>query len=190
MSEVLLDIRAKANDHCAPTTEDTVSPHPVTSQMIDGVISTGMFLIALRRAASDHRLVFQLNQKPLVAPGYHVTEVKSVSYMTMDCGGLANSWRETVIQLRNPGDEPAPEHMTVQKFLAIYERVAKHVPISNDAELRFEYGDAGQPALSYHVQRIEERGELTLVQLKAPIVSCKARDRKNIGRDIVANCCG
>jgi hypothetical protein len=29
--------------------------------------------------------------------------------------------------------------MTVRKFLAIYDRVAKHIPVSYDAELRFEH---------------------------------------------------
>jgi Family of unknown function (DUF6428) len=103
----------------------------------------------------------------------------------MDCGGVADRWQETVIQLWNPGDEPAPEYMTVRKFLAIYDRVAKHVPISNDAELRFEYGDVGQPAYNYHVQSVEMRGESILVGLRAPVVTCKARDRKNAARKIV-----
>ena len=31
--------------------------------------------------------------------------------------------------------------MTVRKFLAIYDRVAKHIPVSSDAELRFEFLD-------------------------------------------------
>jgi len=48
----------------------------------------------------------------------------------MDCGGVADKWEETVIQLWNPGDEPEREYLAVRKFLAIYERVAKHIPVS------------------------------------------------------------
>jgi hypothetical protein len=125
--------------------------------------STRAFLDILRAAKPDQQLVFQLDEASLVAAGYHVTEVKAVTYNTMDCGGVADKWKETVIQLWNPGDEPEREPMTVRKFLAIYERVAKHIPVSYDAELRFEYGDTRRPAASYHVERLESRGALILV---------------------------
>ena len=98
---------------------------------------------------------------------------------------------ETVIQLWNPGDEPEREYMTVRKFLAIYDRVAKHIPVSYDAELRFEYGDARRPAASYHVERLESRGALILVHLRAPVVTCKARDRKKASIAATeSSCCG
>ena len=54
-----------------------------------------------------------------------------------------------MIQLWNPGDEPEREYMTVRKFLAINHRVAKHIPVFYDAELRFESGDRRRPAASY-----------------------------------------
>jgi Family of unknown function (DUF6428) len=109
----------------------------------------------------------------------------------MDCGGVADKWEETVIQLWNPGDEPEREYMTVRKFLAIYERVAEHIPVSYDAELRFEYGDTRQPAASYHVERLESRGALVLVHLRSPVVTCKARDRKKASIAAAENsCCG
>jgi hypothetical protein len=175
----------------AITDEGTASFHLVNSQSTGRIMSTGRFLSTLRAAELDQRLIFQLNQSPLVAPGYHVTEVKAVSYDTMDCGGVADSWQETVIQLWNPGDEPTREYMTVRKFLAIYDRVARHVPISNEAELRFEYGDVGQPACIYRVQNIEMEGELIFVHLRAPVVTCKARDRKQVDSDVAkAKCCG
>ena len=109
----------------------------------------------------------------------------------MDCGGVADKREETVIQLWNPGDEPEREYMTVGKFLAIYKRVAEHISVSYDAELRFEYGDTRRPATSYHVERLEPRGTLILIQLRAPEVTCKARDRKK-ARLIAAetSCCG
>jgi hypothetical protein len=140
--------------------------------------TTQAFLDLLHTARPDQQLVFQLDQALLVAAGYHVTELKAVTYNTMDCGGVADKWEETVIQLWNPGDEPEREHMTVRKFLAIYERVAKHIPVSYDAELRFEYGDKLRPATSYHVERLEWREKLILVHLRTPVVTCKARDRK------------
>ena len=138
---------------------------------------TAEFLAAVRAAAPDQRLVFQLDGAPLVGPGYHVTEVKAVSTAAMDCGGVADRWQETIIQLWNPGDDPVREHMAAAKFLAIYDRVATHVPVSAEAEVRFEYGDLGRAAIHYHVAGLEGAGETLRVHLRAPAVTCKARDR-------------
>jgi hypothetical protein len=153
--------------------------------------TTRVFLDILHAARPDQQLVFQLNEAPLVAAGYHVTELKAVTYNTMDCGGVADAWEETVIQLWNPGDEPEREYMTVRKFLAIYERVSKHIAVSSDAELRFEYGDTSRPAASYHVERLEPQGTMILIHLRAPQVTCKERDRKMSSEATVElTCCG
>lgn len=153
---------------------------------------TGAFLAAVRAAAPDQRLVFQLDGVPLIGPGYHVTEVKAVTTEAMDCGGVADQWRETVIQLWNPGEEPESGHMAAGKFLAIYDRVAAHVPVAAEAEVRFEYGDLGRPAIHYHVADVEPDGERLLVHLRAPLVTCKARDRDALacrGGADDENCC-
>jgi Family of unknown function (DUF6428) len=78
--------------------------------------TTRLFLDILHAARPDQQLVFQLNEAPLVAAGYHVTELKAVTYNTMDCGGVAGAWEETVIQLWNPGDEPERDYMTVRSM--------------------------------------------------------------------------
>ena len=185
MNQIVLDARDRVGEPYVATAEDQYCGSS------NSTTSTRAFLGLLRAAKPDQQLVFQLDEAPLVAAGYHVTEVKAVTYNTMDCGGVANKWKETVIQLWNPGDEPEREYMTVRKFLAIYERVAEHIPVSYDAELRFEYGDTRRPAASYHVERLESRGALVLVHLRAPVVTCKARDRKKAS--IAApesSCCG
>ena len=176
MNQIVLDIRDRVGEPYAatPDDQDCCSTSRTTS--------TGAFLDILRAAKPDQRLVFQLDEAPLVAAGYHVTEVKAVSYNTMDCGGVADNWLETVIQLWNPDDELEPEYMTIRKFLAIYDRVTAHIPVADDAELRFEYGDNKHPACSYHVEHLETRGELVFINLRAPVVTCKARDRKNAKR--------
>jgi hypothetical protein len=149
------------------------------------------FLDTLRAVQSDQTIVFQLHKERLVAAGYHITEVKAVNYSTMDCGGVADRWDETLIQLWNPSDEPKRDDMKVGKFLAIYDRVAEHVPVSDDSELLFEYGDGHRPAVAYHVERVELKGPLILVELRAPAVTCKARDRKNAAAPTnQARCCG
>jgi hypothetical protein len=121
-------------------------------------------------------LVFEASGQR-IAPGYHVTEVMNVTYESMDCGGQANFWRETVVQLMGPGPEDKPEFMTVQKFLSIYNRVAASVPVRGEAQIRFEYGDALRPATLYHVGGIALEGQHLVVRLVPPGVTCKARDR-------------
>lgn len=185
MNQTILDIRDQVGEpvDAAAEGQDRCSTSNKTS--------TGAFLDRLRRAKADQQVVFQLDQKVLVETGYHVTEVKAVTYNTMDCGGVADQWEETVIQLWNPGDEPEREYMTVKKFLSIYDRVAGHVPVSDGAELRFEYGDMHRAAASYYVERLEPRETLILVHLRAPTVTCKARDReKGSATAAQSGCCG
>lgn len=133
----------------------------------------------------DKGLVFEYGEGQRVAPGYHVTEVMSVSYASMDCGGQANAWRETVVQLMDPGSKDEPAFMPVKKFLSIYNRVAASVAVEGEAELRFEYGNAARPAVHYHVGRLEVEGENLVVRLAPPGVTCKAADRVR-----AAGCCG
>lgn len=145
-------------------------------------MQTQTFLATLLQH-TDKYLVFEYAAGQHVAPGYHVTEVMNVAYESMDCGGQANFWRETVVQLMGPSPEDKPVFMTVQKFLSIYHRVAASVPVRGEAEIRFEYGDALRPAVHYQVAQMALEGEHLVVRLVPPGVTCKARDR-------AIGCCG
>ncbi|AFZ67321.1 DUF6428 family protein [Deinococcus peraridilitoris] len=123
-------------------------------------------------------LILQLHGEVLVPTGYHVTEVKAVTIEAMDCAGRAAAWRETVIQLWNGGGEEDRGFMTVDKFLGIYGRVAKRVPVQADSVLRFEYGDTVHPTIQYLVTSIEVQSERVLVNLGYPGVSCKPNDER------------
>ncbi|EYB66421.1 hypothetical protein DEIPH_ctg139orf0151 [Deinococcus phoenicis] len=152
---------------------------PAMTQTIPGLqnhVTTHEFLAALR-AESQRPLEFWLHGERLVPAGYHVTEVKAVSIESMDCGGKANAWRETVIQLMDgTAEEARAGFMTNRKFLAIYDRVAQRVPVSSQAEVRFEYGNSALPAMQYHVAGLEILPGSLQVHLRAPGVQCKASD--------------
>ena len=66
--------------------------------------------------------------------------------------------------------------MTTRKFLDIYDRVARSVPVRSEAEVRFEYGNSVTPAMQYHVTHVEPQGERVIVHLRMPGVQCKASD--------------
>lgn len=148
---------------------------------------TQAFLDALH-PHKNKALVFRLNGETLVQAGYHVTEVKAVTVEAMDCGGRADSWRETVVQLWNGGGEEERGFMTVEKFLDIYGKVAGRVPVRGEAELRFEYGDARNPTIQYKVGGLEAHADRLLVNLAYPAVSCKPNDERLAGGQ--SACCG
>src|SRR3954467_10527191 len=58
-----------------------------------------------------------------VRPGYHVTEIKSGSFSTLDCGGSPDSWQETILQIEDLPAENGETHMKVGKFLSILGQV-------------------------------------------------------------------
>lgn len=139
--------------------------------------TTRTFLEAVERA-DEAPLVFMLDGRILVNPGYHVTEVKALSYHAMDCGGQADQWRETLVQLWSPEEQEERSFMSARKFLSIYRRVAASIPVDEAAEIRFEYGNLERPAVNYHVSHLEAKADQLRVHLRNPAVACKARDRR------------
>lgn len=111
-----------------------------------------------------------------IAPGYHVTEIKSLQVRAMDCGGDASAWNETIVQLWSP-DRPEGAHLPIEKFLAIYRRVAEATEIDASSYLRVEYGPAGDPAVAYLATDVVREDAAVVVRLTAPAVACKGRDR-------------
>lgn len=154
-----------------------MTPTTVPAPRVPGLAaatSTHAFLAELR-GIDQRPLEFHLRGAALVSAGYHVTEVKAVTIEAMDCGGQAAVWRETVIQLMDgSAEEAGAGFMTNRKFLAIYDRAAKQLPVRDTAEVRFEYGNAGTPAMQYHVTHTELQPERIIVHLQTPGVQCKA----------------
>lgn len=155
--------------------------------------ATSALLDALR-AGPQLPLEFWLHGEVLIGPGYHVTEVKAVTIEAMDCGGRADAWRETVIQLKDGNAREAGEgFMTTHKFLGIYDRVAKSVPVRGEAEVRFEYGNSVTPAMQYYVTHVNSQAERVIVHLRTPGVQCKAADScgqpATAAQEEVSACC-
>ncbi len=155
----------------------SIHQEPTMTQTIPGLEeqTTTLALRTEMSAGPQRPLEFWLHGQPLVGPGYHVTEVKAVTIEAMDCGGKAATWRETVIQLMDgTAEEAQAGFMTNRKFLAIYNRVTSRIPVRDEAEVRFEYGNDRSPALQYHVSHLEAQAERVIVHLQTPGVQCKA----------------
>lgn len=141
---------------------------------LSGFTSTQTLIEGLR-TQPQRPLEFWLDGEVLIGPGYHVTEVKAVGIEAMDCGGRAATWRETVIQLMDgSADDVAGGFMSNRKFLTIYDWVTARIPVRDEAEVRFEYGNTVMPAMQYHVTGMEAQPERIVVQLRTPGVQCKA----------------
>lgn len=143
-------------------------------------MTTRDFISRLREAAAK-QLVFTNSDGAMVHCGYHLTELKAASFDTVDCGAQKNQWNETIVQLWVPEDEENGEWMTAAKFLSIYHRVARLIPLDPTAEIRFEYGDENFPPSNYHVENISETAADVRIQLRLPQTTCKARDRRQSG---------
>jgi len=139
-------------------------------------MKTTEFISALR-AAPTNQLIFVDRDGHAVHGGYHLTELKTASFDTVDCGGQINRWQETIVQLWVPRDAD-DDYMTAGKFLQIFDKVRGTVPINLDAEMRVEYGDENFFPSTYQVRSVTHERATTSVLLEPPVTACKARDRR------------
>jgi len=142
------------------------------------------FISRLRKAPAK-ALVFTNSDGATIHGGYHLTELKAASFDTVDCGAQKNQWNKTIVQLWVPEEQEDGEFMTAAKFLSIYDKVARLISLDVTAEIRFEYGDENFPPSDYHIEKISENEAELRVQLRLPLTTCKARDRRESG----TGCC-
>jgi hypothetical protein len=140
-------------------------------------MKTDEFIAELRRAP-ENQLVFVDGNGRAVHTGYHLTELKAASLDTVDCGGQANQWQETIIQLWVPAN-PDNDYMSADKFLKIFDKVRGMIPLNFDAAIRVDYGDENFFQSTYDVRSIARDEDVTRVLLQAPETTCKARDRRH-----------
>jgi len=148
-------------------------------------MKTHEFIEALRNSA-DKKLIFTNADGHSIHAGYHLTEIKAASFETVDCGGKTNRWNETVLQLWVPEDAE-DTYMKSDKFLSIYDKVRRLVPVDEEAEIRIEYGDENFFPTAYHVSESRENKAAIRFFLEPPATTCKARDRALAGK--AESCC-
>jgi hypothetical protein len=112
-----------------------------------------------------------------VRDGYHVTEVKAGSFVTIDCGGNPDAWHETVLQVEDlPGDQDG-KAMTVAKFRSILTKVAGKVALDLQARLTLEVSRPQEPMRVFDVAGVTVEGEGVVLQMMARPAVCKPRHR-------------
>ena len=138
-------------------------------------MKTSEFIERLR-ASKGKQLLFTNVDGSTIRSGYHLTEIKAVTFDTVDCGGQKNRWNETILQLWVP-ESSDDDYMSTGKFVSIYDKVRRLVSLDEDAEVRIEYGDENFFPTAYHVTSITQSDEALRVVLEPPTTTCKARDR-------------
>lgn len=148
---------------------------------------------ALLEALVPHRgksLVIEYGDR-VVRPGYHVTEVKAGSFVTLDCGGNPDAWRETVLQIEDLGPEGATDFMGIAKFEGILGKVAARVSLDPGARVTIEIGVPGEPMQIFDLGRLRSTGDNLHLDLVPRAAICKPRHREEMARPgTAAACCG
>lgn len=152
-------------------------------------MNTASFLKILREHG-DLPLVFRARGET-VSPGYHLTEVKRVSYETMDCGAMTHRWAEIQFEIWVPplaGITPGRGHMSAEKFLRIIDRVEKELPLPGDVVARIHASFEGQPAALHDIEAVNIRDGRLWVELVPDRTRCKAAERRVA--TLTGGCCG
>lgn len=121
----------------------------------------------------DKYLRFRDHYDDVVHPSYHVSEVKTATYKTVDCGNMDHSWNETILQLWISNDPDSERAMLVSKVVQIMELVRPRVGLDPEAELMIEHGSDKFPPIIFHVGRIKVERNEVIVYLQVPTTQCK-----------------
>ncbi|WP_338664371.1 DUF6428 family protein [Pararoseomonas sp. SCSIO 73927] len=150
--------------------------------------SLGAVLDALRPHA-ERRLAIRYDGQQ-TGPGYHVTEVKAGSFVTLDCGGNPDAWQETILQVEDlPATAEKPDHMEVAKFLSILEKVTARVALRAESRLTFEIGPPGRPMQVFDVEAVRIEAAGAVIELAPRPAICKPRHRAEGEAKASASCC-
>lgn len=122
-------------------------------------------------------LQFQYAENRLVAPSYHITEIKQAPIVSVDCGGVKNEWTEVIIQLYEPISKQQERPMKVKKAISIIEVVEKVLPLDINAVVKIEFGNSEFDTRQMQPNGFIIDGENLVIDLRPDTVQCKAIER-------------
>jgi len=140
---------------------------------------------------SELDLQFQYAENKWVDAPYHITEIKQAPIVSVDCGGVMNSWTEIIIQLWEPQDQQQLRAMKVKKALSIIEVVENKLALDPLGTVKIEFGNSEFDTRQMFPNKINIIGENLVIDLMPDAVQCKAINRGG-SCDIVVdndNCC-
>lgn len=138
-------------------------------------------------------LIFEFLPGQRVGANYHITEVKNTKIDAVDCGGTADTWNETVVQLwESPSEKYKTEYLTTSKALSILDKVNSLRPMDQEATIRFEFGNETFHTAQLFVNKTQTKENALLITLGVQPTACKALELCGVVENTtqeVAGCC-
>ncbi|WP_316818938.1 DUF6428 family protein [Pedobacter nyackensis] len=122
-------------------------------------------------------LQFQYAPDKWVDASYHITEIKQAPIVSVDCGGVVNSWTEIIVQLWEPEIKDSERAMQVNKALSIVKLVEKSLPLNPLGIVKIEFGNSQFDTRQMYPAAFEISGENLVVNLIPDATQCKAINR-------------
>jgi hypothetical protein len=125
----------------------------------------------------EKHLQFQYAADKLVDASYHITEIKQAPIVSVDCGGVMNSWTEIIVQLWEPAQKDSPREMKASKALSIIGVVEKVLPLNPLGHVKIEFGNSQFDTRQMYPATFQVSGDNLVVDLSPDSVQCKAIGR-------------
>lgn len=125
----------------------------------------------------DLILQFQYSGNSWVDASYHITEIKQAAIVSVDCGGVINSWTEIIMQLWEPQEKDQERAMNVHKALSIIKLVENSMLLNPAGTVKIEFGNTQFDTRQlFPNDFIISEGNL-IIDLRPDMVQCKAINR-------------
>lgn len=128
-------------------------------------------------ANPDLDLQFKYAANKFVDASYHITEIKQAPIVSVDCGGVMNSWTEIILQLWEPTDQKQLRSMKVQKAMEIIKMVEKSLPLNPLGTVKIEFGNSEFDTRQMFPNSLVADGENFIINLRPDATQCKAITR-------------
>jgi|CXWK01.1.fsa_nt_gi hypothetical protein len=180
-------VSEKPEDEFRTSSADHAGTHqPLGADSQDMTLSG---LLAALEAARGRALSFRYDGR-VTKPGYHVTEMKFARMTGVDCGGNAESWTETIIQLWDIDTSVTGETMTIDKLIGIARKVAGMIGAEATSRLTFEVSDGDEAMRIYAFEGLDVTGERATIRLGQRVSACKPLVRGLLPEPGIKGACG
>ncbi|MCF2442579.1 DUF6428 family protein [Dyadobacter sp. CY345] len=126
---------------------------------------------------AEQVLQFEYAEGIFVDASYHITEIKQAPIVSVDCGGVMNSWTEIIVQLWEPSVSEKDRAMKVSKALSIVNLVEKSLPLNPLGIVKIEFGNSKFDTRQMYPSEFVSEGDSFTVRLAADYTQCKAITR-------------
>ncbi|UXN59657.1 DUF6428 family protein [Phyllobacterium zundukense] len=159
---------------------DTITSPVLIEFYGDGTLA-GM--LAAMEPHADKSFVIEYGGRTIQS-GYHVTEVRAGSFVTLDCGGNPDQWHETILQVEDLPSQSGRDFMKVSKFRGILTQVANQIELDAGARLTFEVGTPDTPMQVFDISTLAIESDRIVLALVARPAICKPRHRRQKRRSL------